>query len=280
MGTAAPPTWPIRIGGSFARVPRRLAERDAHRRNAEQDRRLRRRHGRQCPFRLEARDDRDGGACEEGRNQPGGLSEHVRERRGSEHDVLRAEAQRLRRVAGCSADAPMGEDGTLRPPGRARGEEDHRRLVVLALDDPGVRSTAEGQLVVDEPVWHHGAHALLDLWRGEQDVQWHDDRAGSQGAEERGYVCRGVREPQRDAVASPDASGGERGSRLGDATVEFHVADRLSLEVQRRPVRGLRGGVRNDVRQVHGARRSHVWQPRERANSARWPSTPRDYQVA
>ena len=77
---------------------------------------------------------------------------------------------------------------------------------------PAFALAADGQLVVDDHVRRRGAHALLDLRRGEQDVQWHDDRAGAQGAEERGHVRGGVREPQRDAVARPDAAGGERGT--------------------------------------------------------------------
>ena len=49
----------------------------------------------------------------------------------------------------------------------------------LALDDPGVRSTAAEQPSLTNACGIDGAHALLDLWRGEQDVEWHDDRAGS-----------------------------------------------------------------------------------------------------
>ncbi len=113
----------------------RVAERDAHRRDAEQHGRPRRNHQAEGLDRLEARHDRHRAAGRESRDQPGRLSEDVRERRSAEHDVLGPEGQCLRGVPGGGADAAVRQDGSLGDARCPRGEEDHGRVVGVPRDE-------------------------------------------------------------------------------------------------------------------------------------------------
>ena len=84
-------------------------------------------------------------------DEPGRQAEHVRERRRAEHDVVRAERQRLRRVARGGADAAVGQDRALRPSRRAgREEDDGRRRRRSRSTIVARRVAVRGERLVDE----------------------------------------------------------------------------------------------------------------------------------
>ncbi|HET8607657.1 MAG TPA: hypothetical protein VFL66_11605 [Gaiellaceae bacterium] len=232
----------------LGRRARRLAERDAHRRHAEQDRRPRRRHRRERPLGVEAADDGDGAAGEEGGDEPGREAEHVRERRRAEDDVVRPERERVGRVLRSRADAAVGEDRALRPARRARGVENRRRLGGPARRDLHERRAIGELALAEQQPRPRGGDPRLDLRRGEQRVQRHRDRAEPQHAEPRGDEAGAVAEEQRDAVARLDAARPQRGRRRPRAPLELAVGDRAALLHERRP---RRVGRRRDLRQVH-----------------------------
>ena len=71
---------------------------------------------------------------EQSRDDAGCQTEHVRERRRAEHDVVRPELERVGAVPGGGMEAPMRQDRSLRPAGGAGGEEDHRWIGALPFD--------------------------------------------------------------------------------------------------------------------------------------------------
>ena len=258
---------------------RRLAERDAHRRHAEQDRRPRRRHRRRAsaPPRSAARRRSAAPAIRSTPARSPGRARARTARRRARRRPARAPCASAA-LRGCSADAAVREDGALRPPRGAGGEEDRgrhrrpraRRPPAFASAFPTAaarRTTATGAATRE---------ALLDLRRGEQRVQRHDDRAGAERAEERGDVVGGVRETtarrgrparRRGRRARP------RHSLSGGRARRSEIVSPSKNSAGRR----MRGGVSDDAARfiVRDDRRPEVHEHETLPRPSR-----RDYQVA
>ena len=121
--------------------------------------------------------DGDRAAGRERRDDARRQSEHVRERGCAEHDVVRAQLERLGGVHRRCADAAVRQHRTLRLSGGARREEDDRRCGSVADGHVSQRvAELEHCVVTDQQLRRRDGDALLHFRLRQQDVERHDDR--------------------------------------------------------------------------------------------------------
>ena len=128
------------------------------------------------------------------------------------------------------------QDRALRAAGRAGGEQQRSRVVVLAFGDLRQRLAIDRQRAINDDLRRRGRDPHLDLGPGEQDVERHDDCSEAKDAEVGGDVRGRVRKLDRDAVAGSDARFVQRTRDHGRPAVEFAVRDSVALEQERRPL--------------------------------------------
>src|SRR5215216_349210 len=265
-------------GGVAALVLRHVEHRDIHRRDAEEDRdlvALEHLHG---LFGVEARQQRQARPGADCRVEAAGLPEGVEQRERAEDDVfLGGLGERLDVDLGVLLEVAVRELGALRRAGRAARVEDHRGVagvdvgdVVIGLrlarqllelagldrDDLGARllGAGAGGLAEVVPGEQVPRPRVLEVERNlaalEQHVHRDDDAAPAQDPVVDEREVRDIREHDPDAIAPLKALLLEQVRDPRGALVEQGVVDDGVVELDRRAVAELLGGLRHDARKV------------------------------
>ena len=153
-------------------------------------------------------------------------------------------------AAARGGQAAVGEDH-LRAPRRPGREQHDRGVGRITLHDLALPCSLRRKLLLDEGERARGGDTLLELGRGEEDVERNDDRAETKRPEARGDDGGRVRKPDRDAIARADTPLAQHARGDGCPAFELRIRDRVPLEPQRRPVAVRGRTVCQDAREVH-----------------------------
>ena len=210
-----------------------------------------------------------------------GLAEHVEQRKTAEDHVVRARLDDVDpRHLGVADEVAVGQLGALRVPGRARGVEDHRGVLIAGVRHREVGGGGGQQIGEADPVHHDGlrpgllragprllgervpgeqqpgpgvAQVVGDLPPLEQRVHRDDDAARPEHAVVHHRDLGDVGHHQADPVAGLEAALVQQPGHPGAGLVQRPVGQRRVVHPDRHPAGVRAGGLRQVPCQVRHA---------------------------